>query len=282
MPSKLLKKHKRKIIVCYIMLLVWAVIALCGLYGAGWYEDTCYRAWLKKDGTPAQVIDAAKKAIELKPEEPEAYHRVLDMMLQDNVLSKAEHAQLTKIIKPHQDKLYSNIDASAGLYRRLAFTILSSYDDNAQERMRAAYSYLEFSQQAEQNTTAVERSYVAAVLSLEAYYDEYIWLTGTNRAPTAVQLKEMILQAQMLLESMTSDTMRLSYACCLADLLQEHGQVWVDTLGAEAVSAFADTLAMQAEYAVDKQATGLLEELTEWTYKAHPWKEEMPDVPVIE
>ena len=242
-----------------------------------WLTETYYNLWITPDPQmkPRDQVESIEHAIGLRPLEQEGYNKILDIYLVDGILDEDEHAQFQDLLNRHQERINRKRDLFAPLYRRLAFTYLSSYDVDAEARLQKAYNYLEVVQPFP-GATEVEATAINSYLEIEEYYREYIWLEGFLREPTGGEVNDLIRRTTAMLDTMqrASDADRLAYACTLAALMEEHGVKWLDLVEYSKVAGLAAKVEQQLQKEVtDPAAARLKQELTRWKNEVHPWEE---------
>lgn len=269
MSETQLRKHIFTIRLLRLLAILLVIISVTSLYYSWFLKKSCYATWVKPtDGTVAQIIESIYRAIKLEPDNSEGYRAMLAALLEDDILSEEEYTQFNSLITANQQVLHKNMNDTAPLYRQIAFTLLTSYCTEPQERLKAAYSYFQMAQEEEDADPLVQTT-ASVYVELGDYYAEYIWVSGISKEPSASDISDLLWRVSVTLDTMNlgSEEDRLAFACCIAALVTEHGQIWEQKIGSTAVHALIDNILMQtAAPASTATAVRLQEELYEWQH----------------
>lgn len=238
MTTKQLHRHIRKIkrsgFCGFVMLVLTVLCFLSSLM----ITNIAYHKWIDPpdSSTEEQKIESIARAINLKPNKMEGYHKILDIYLEDGMLSSKEHARLQKLMSKHQAQLHKHAQDAVELYQSFAFGYLECYGNDPELRLKAADTYLRSALQYSEGTLADAE--MEAFLMLENYYSSFIWGSNALRQPDGAQVRSLILQIEVMLDTFSKGEpeLRLAYACCVADLLQHHGQLWAEKTDMTTVS----------------------------------------------
>ena len=278
MTNKILKRHIRAIKFNRFLLWLSIILAITCLCFAQWLQNACYSAWVnpEKTGTQEARINSIMRAIALQPSELTGYNNLLDIYMEDGMLTKAEYTQLRELLLERQGKMNNSKDDLTGLYRRIAFTYIGSYDNTVQQRLRAAYPYFEAAT-LHQHPNDLEQMIIDCYMDIAEYYSEYIWLTGAVRKPTAAQITNLIRQSKSILDSFPAEAAgdKLAFACVLADLVTQHGQEWAIAVGHDVIAEFTAKIEEPLQVAAQSPAArNLWAELEAWKNERHAAEEE--------
>lgn len=244
MTNKQLRQHIRKIRFNRVMALLLAMIAIVCFVAGHWLTERYYDTWLHAEGDLQTQVSSIIRAVALHPTRIEGYNMVLDIHLQDGVLTEDENDQLQNLISSYQSRLKTVPEATA-LYRRIAFSYAGCYDADAEERLKKTYSYLRM--QSYDDASALEATVIGSYIALGDYFSEYVWITGSLKKPTAVEIANLEHQLSATLNALQygSDRDRLAFACSVRLLLSTHRQIWEETLGNDTVEKLEQKIQQQ-------------------------------------
>lgn len=275
MTNKQLCRHIRRIRFNSALAAILLVVAAALLTGSFLVTDHCYNTWIEPTGeSAAGQVNSILRAIRLRPTQPEGYHNILDIYLQDGLLTEAEDAAFRELLNEQQGRINKRPDEAAALYRRLAFSYITCYDANAEGRLKKAYSYFELTQPYS-DATELEVTAIDTYLAVGNYFSEYIWLTGSLRQPTTSEIETLVKQLSGTLDGYQqngADEERLGFVCCLMPLLDVHGGLWAERLQAETVAELTMKLSQQTTNGTTPVTARLQAELALWLDQEHPWE----------
>lgn len=277
MTNKLLQSHIRAIKINRILMIALIVLSVICLVFAWWLQEKCYDAWVspQESASKDSRIASISRAIALQPKKLTGYHNLLDIYMEDDILTKAEHTQLRTLLLERQGKLNYSKDNLVELYRRIGFIEISAYDNTPQQRLKAAYPYFEAAD-SQPHAEDLDQLVIDGYLEISRYYSDYIWLTGAVRTPAAATVTDLIRHSKAVLDSFPEecDAARLAFACALADLLTQHGENWISIVGKDTVADLAARLEQELSVAGNSPSAKVLwEELNTWNNEIHPWEE---------
>ena len=244
-------------------------------------SNHCYDKWLygEPEDTNVQIANI-QRAIRWRPTDLAGYHKLLDIYLSDGILTEEENDSFREILEEQQARLNRVRDDAADLYRRLAFGYAQSYNydpvtPNAEERLKKAYRYFELTQPYT-NATDLEVTAINAYLALGNYFNEYIWISDTTRTPSTTEIETLMNQLTGMLDAYAefgTNEEKLTFACALTPLIDAHGQLWSERLGADRVAALVQKMKDQLLPAVSFPVTIRLQtELMLWMSENYPWE----------
>lgn len=276
MTARQLKRHIRKIRTGRFWAIFLVILAAVMFGFSFWMTETYYDIWLAPDKTrpAAEQIESIERAIRLHPLEQEGYNKILDIHLIDGVLDEDEHAHFQELLDEQQERINRKCDVFTPLYRRLAFVYLANYHEDAQTRLKMAQNYLEVVQPFA-GATQLEATAINAYLEISNYYTEYVWLEGSLRKPAGGEVNDILRRMVAMMDTMqhASDADRLAYACLVADLVSEHGDMWLNLVEYSKIAEVAATLEAQLSRKVtDPAAFRLKKELQAWCQQEQPWE----------
>lgn len=278
MMKKQLHRHIRKVHFWGFLAALFAIAAVICTIGSMCYMDQCYEKWLNFEGESSkEKIQSIERAIALRPQKVEAYNKVLDVYLEDELLTASEEEAFHTLLTKHQKDLHKVPGETAALYRRLAFACISRYDASAEDRLKKAHSYFTLAQPYG-DTPAQEVNAIETYLQLATYYSEYVWIPGSLRQPSASEVITLINRLSATLNDFQKADPEdaLAYACCLASLLDTHGKLWTEKTEGYLVPQLAEKIKMQeAISALTPAAQRLQKELSYWAQQGHYWEESL-------
>lgn len=274
MKTKQLRRHIRKIRFNWFLICFFSLIAAICIIGSVYLTNYCYNKWLSPSGTAQERSEQIQRSIGLHPSRSEGYHTLLNAYLEDGLLTEEESHQLTEVLQQYQARLNKMPEEANVLYRRIAFAYLSSFDGDTTARFKMGYRYFERSRDYA-GSDPLDQTAADTYLTIGSYCSEYLWLTGSLKEPNATEISGLIRRLSALLDSYAQgdDDKRLAFACTVADLMTDHGQLWVRKLGTDTVAALADKVAQQVQKPTSGNAAQRLkDELTAWAIAEHPWE----------
>lgn len=242
MTNKQLKRHIARIRFNWVMVCIFALIAAIAISGSVLLSDYYYERWLNpKEGSPQEQVQSLQRAIDFRPREGEGYHYLLDVYLNDGVLTEAENTAFRAFLTKHQESLNKVPEKAVTLYRRLAFAYISSYDGPAEERMDMAYRYFELTKPYA-DATSLEVTAIDTYLALGQYYAEYVYLAGSLRQPSRAEVENLIRRISGLMDAFQQSPSEdaLAFTCCVAAILDTNGEEWSNLADADLVAALIE------------------------------------------
>lgn len=274
MTNAQLKAHIVKIHLSWILAGVFAVIAVICIVVSILSANFYYERWLNPaEGNDQMQIQSLKRAIAFRPGEEEGYHKILDVYTKDGVMTQQEDEEFRLLLNEYQERLNRTPEIAEKLYRRLAFCYVSCYEGSAEERLLKAYTHFERTSGAA--TSDLEGAAIDTYLGIANYYTQYVWKEGSLQQPTKMEVELLIkrLSAQMDAFYAEGREDSLAFACCVAALLDAHGELWVSKTNTQTVAALANKASQQLQTDVfSPVANRLRAELTQWTNQPHPWE----------
>lgn len=274
MTNSQLKAHIVRIYFNWILAGIFAVIAaICitvSILSANFY----YERWLNPTrGNDYTQVQSLKRAINFRPTEEEGYHKILDIYVKDGVLTQQEEEDFRMLLNKYQERLNKYPEVLAKLHRKMAFSYVGCYDASAEERLQKAYSY--FEKVPGTASSGLEESAIGTYLGIADYYTQYVWKEGSLQQPTRMEIDLLIkrMAGQMDTFSAEGGEDALAFACCVAALLDTHGELWISKTNTKTVADLAAKVAQQLLMPANNPvASRLKEELTQWEKQTHPWE----------
>lgn len=274
MTNTQLKAHIVKIHLNWILAGVFAVVAaLCivvSILSANFY----YERWLNPaEGNDQMQIQNLKRAIAFRPGEEEGYHKILDIYTKDGVMTQQEDEAFRLLLNEYQERLNKTPEIASKLYRRLAFCYISCYEGAAEERLSKAYTH--FERTSGTATSSLEGAAIDTYLGISNYYAQYVWKEGSLQQPTKMEVELLIKRLSAQIDAFYAEGGEdsLAFACCVAALLDTHGELWISKTNTQTVAALANKASQQLQTtAASPVANRLKEELTQWINQAHAWE----------
>lgn len=275
MKTKHLRRHIRKIRFYKLLAIFLALIAVGSFASSVYLTEYYYQQWLNPTGENSLVqAESIVRAIDLRPTRAEGYHKLLDVFLEDSLLSKKENGMLQELFNEQQERLNKVPSDAADLYSRTAFSYICCYDADAMGRLKAACRYFQLTQPY-QDEDGIKETARASYVEIATYCTQYVWRTGSLQEPEEKEISEMIRRFSAMLDIYQdgADRDRLAYACSLAMLLTEHGTMWAEKVGVDTISRLTEKIEMQTlADTKDPAAVRLLEELTTWKNETKAWE----------
>lgn len=274
MTNAQLKTHIAKIYFNWIFASIFAVIAglciLLSIMSANFY----YERWLNPTGGSDQMqVQSLKRAIAFRPGEEEGYHKILDIYVKDGVMTQMEDEEFRLLLNEHQERLNRTPEIASKLYRRLAFCYVSAYEASAEGRLSKAFTH--FERTSGTATSGLEGAAIETYLAIANYYAQYVWKEGSLQQPTKMEVEMLIkrLSAQMDAFNTEGGEDALAFACCVAALLDTHGELWVSKTNAQTVAALANKATQQLQVSTTSPVEyRLMTELKQWATQPHIWE----------
>lgn len=261
MQTKQIEKHIRKIRLNWFIVISCFLIAVASLFCAEHLIQHYYVRWLHPSGTQQEQEQCLVRAIALHPDQLQGYDSLLDLYLDDNILTEDEHKTIRETVNHHIARLNKHPKRAAQLYRRLAFTYLVHYDADITTRLQTACAYMKIAQEY-LGEDQLKETAIDAYLEINSYCTEYVWLTGSVRQPSSAEVDRLIRHVSSMLNAYANgdDAERLAYACTVAMLLSSQKDVWIEKSDIATVAALYTKLTEQ-NHASDPAAERLLTEL---------------------
>lgn len=261
MQTKQIRNHIRKIHINRFIVIICFLIAVASLLGAEFLIRHYYDCWLHPTGTQQEQVQSLIRAINLYPNRLTGYNSLIDLYLEDDLLTEEEHRALRETVNEHLARLNKHPEQAAPLYRRLAFIHLSNYEADVTTRLKTACTYMKLAQ-AYPGEEQLQEAAIDAYLEINGYCAEYVWLTGSLRQPSIDEVDSLIRHIAAMMDTMQNgfDVDRLAYACTVAMLLNSQKDLWAEKTSAATVAALYEKLAEQA-YASEPASERLLIEL---------------------
>lgn len=270
--TKQLKRHIRKIRFNWFLVSIFSLIAAGCIASSIYLTEYLYDKWQLPDGTYQQQEANIQRAIDLHPTRIDGYFRLLQLYTEDEVLTEAESEQFQLVLKGHQARLNKNPDDVNQLYKSMAFSYLTQYDADVQTRFRQAYIYFQRST-TYSGQELLEDAAADTYLTIGRYYSEYIWPVGTAKEPSTLEISDTIRQLSTMADTYIRGSLaqRLAYSCTVADILENHGQLWLKKINATSVDALIDKIIAPLDMVATSETEKRLQtELSAWYGR---WKE---------
>lgn len=266
MKTKQLKRHIRKIRFNWFFVIFFAVIAVFCILSSAYLTEYLYDRWLAPEGTELTQEINIQRAIRLHPTRMEGYARLLDLYTADDALSENESAQLQQVLKDHQARLNKSPENVEQLYRDIAFAYLTQYEGDAEARFKMAYGYFQRSG-SYSGENPLEDTATDTYLTIGRYYSEYLWLSGTTKEPSALEISDIVRQLSTMTDSYLKGSLdqQLAYSCTVADLLTQHGSLWQEKIDSTPISTLVEKICAPLELSVTSECEKRLhDELSAW------------------
>ena len=274
MTNKQLRVHIGRIKWNKALAIVLGILSALLITVAVLLSDYCYEKWLhNKHEDPAKQIASIQRAIRWRPTDMTGYKKLLKIYLSDGVFTEEEDKTFRNILQEQQGRLNRISEEAADLYRELAFGYAQSYDAPPEERFKKAYRYFELTQPYA-NATDLEITAINTYLALGNYFAEYIWISDNTRQPSTMEIETLMKQLVGMMntyQEVGSNEEKLTFACSLTPLLDAHGDLWTERLGADRVAGFVEKIRSQQLSAVSFPVTIRLQtELMLWLSENYP------------
>lgn len=266
MKTNQLKNHIRKIRINWFFASFFAVIALICIISSVYLTEHLYDKWLMPNGTIQMQEKNIQRAIDLHPTRIRGYTQLLNLYASDDLLTEKESEQLQLVFKDHQSRLNKSHEDVEQLYRDMAFLYLTQYDGNAESRFKPAYGYFQLAS-SYSGQDPLEDTATDTYLTIGYYYSEYLWLLGTTKEPSAAEISDVLRQFSTMADSYQKGSLlhRLAYSCTLADILTQHGALWMDKIGAEPIDELISKITMPLNLTATSESEKRLQaELLAW------------------
>lgn len=261
MQTKQIRNHIRRIHINWFIVIFCFLIAVASLLGAEFLTRHYYDCWLHPTGTQQEQAQSLIRAIDLYPNQLEGYNSLIDLYLEDDLLTEEEHKSLRETVNEHLARLNKKPEQAAQLYRRLAFIYLVNYDADVTTRLKTACTYMELAQEYP-GEDQLQETAIDAYMEINSYCAEYVWLTGSLRQPAIAEVDRLIRHITAMMDAYANgnDADRLAYACTVAMLLHSQKDLWTEKTNTATVAALYEKLTEQA-HASEPVSERLLAEL---------------------
>lgn len=269
MTTRQLRNHICKITALKVFVVLFAVLTAACAIGGSYLEEYYYTLWLypSVQNDSQTRVSIIAQAVALRPAEDEGYINILDIYVEDGILTEKESDQFQALLKKYQKKLSENSDAAKNVYLELAFDYISCYEADASTRLKTAYEYFTLAPVGNSDNALLDTMH-AMYIEIGAYCTEYVWNPGNGKTLNAVAANNLVKELTAMLDAcrMGPERERLAYACCLAMLLDVHEDALKLVISAESVDTLiAKVIQVTEDGASGPAAMRLYNELLSWS-----------------
>lgn len=209
-----------------------------------------------------QQAEAYIAALQLSPDKPDAYLKLLEVYAQDGIFQKRESEEFLSIYNAYHHKLSQNSEGYAQLQKQAGFLYINGYEESATTSIRMAMPFLG---EALDRLSPEDPDYqtVGCYYRIGSYYADYIWSATTVREISPEIMDALLTDIEQTLtqlcqqDNIASIYDQLGFSVAVCNLLYDQRDVLAATVPKEKVSTILYSIydAMPEKQSLQKART---------------------------